>query len=136
MRAQRLTALAAIFLSLFALSAPKAHAIAPVPNDDAPQSSPAGFGRLDPTPPKHLTTEQIIQKFGERESAFAKARDQYTFRQTVKIDTISDTTNKPDGEYQQVTDIVFSDGGARTEHVVFAPRQHHRAAHHDPVRLR
>jgi hypothetical protein len=68
-----------------------------------------------------MTAEQIIQKFGERESAFAKARNQYTYRQTVKIDTINDDTGKPDGEYQQVTDVVFSDEGARAEHVVFAP---------------
>ncbi len=81
----------------------------------------AGFGPLDPTPPSNLTVDQIIQKFGEREAAFAKARDQYTFRQTVKVDTIDDDSGKPDGEYQQVTDIVFSDSGARTEHVVFAP---------------
>ena len=108
-------------LALIPLSAPPAHAIAPVRFPDAPQSSPAGFGTLDPAQPKGLPVDQIIQKFGERETAFAKARDQYTFRQTVKIDTISDTTGKPDGTYQQVTDIVFSDGGARTEHVVFAP---------------
>jgi hypothetical protein len=81
----------------------------------------AGFGKLDPTPPAGITVDQIIAKFGEREAAFAKARNEYTFRQTVKIDTIDDDRGKPDGEYQQVTDIVFSDSGARTEHVVFAP---------------
>ena len=81
----------------------------------------AGFGPLDPTPPKGITVDQIIQRFGEREAAFAKARDQYTFRQTVKVDTINDDNGKPDGEYQQVTDVVFSEEGARTEHVVFAP---------------
>ena len=81
----------------------------------------AGFGKLDPAPPANITPEQIIQKFGERETAFAKARNEYTYRQTVKIDTINDDTGKPDGEYQQVNDIIFSDSGARTEHVVFAP---------------
>jgi hypothetical protein len=82
----------------------------------------AGFGPLDPAPPAGITVDEIIKKFGERESAFAQARDQYTFRQTVKIDTINDDTGRPDGEYQQVTDIVFSDSGARSEHVVFAPQ--------------
>jgi hypothetical protein len=81
----------------------------------------AGFGPLNPAPPKDLTPEQIIAKFGERESAFAKARNEYTFRQTVKVDTINDDNGKPDGEYLQVTDIVFSDSGARAEHVTFAP---------------
>ncbi len=69
-----------------------------------------------------MTPEQIIAKFGERESAFAKARDEYTFRQTVTVDTINDDTNKPDGEYRQVTDIVFDRDDKRTEHVVFAPQ--------------
>ncbi len=81
----------------------------------------AGFGSLDPTPPSNITADAIIKKFGERETAFARARDQYTFRQTVRINTVNDDTGKVDGEYQQVNDIVFSDAGARTEHVVFAP---------------
>jgi hypothetical protein len=81
----------------------------------------AGFGPLDPSPPTGITSEQIIAKFGERESAFAKARDEYTFRQSVLIQTISDTTDKPDGAYQQVTDIVFNDKDQRSEHVVLAP---------------
>jgi hypothetical protein len=82
----------------------------------------AGFGPLDPTPPSGITVDQIIKKFGERESAFAKARENYTFRQSVKVDTISDETNRVDGEYQQVTDITFNNDGKREEHVVFAPQ--------------
>jgi hypothetical protein len=80
-----------------------------------------GFGPLDPTPPTGTTVAQIIQKMGQQESAFAAARDSYTFRQDVKFDTISDDTGKPDGEYHQVTDIAFAPDGRREEHVVFAP---------------
>ncbi|MCL2659998.1 MAG: outer membrane lipoprotein-sorting protein [Acidobacteriaceae bacterium] len=83
---------------------------------------PAGFGPLDPAPPSGITVEQMVQKMGERESQFKQARDTYTFRQTVKVNTISDDTNKPDGEYLQVTDIVFDKDDKRTEHVVFAPQ--------------
>jgi hypothetical protein len=120
-------------LLLVQISAPSARALAPVSNPNDPAATPpgahaflggsgqAGFGKLDPTPPAGTTVDQIIAKFGERESAFAKARDQYTFRQTVKIDTIDDDTGKPDGEYLQVTDIVFGDRDERTEHVTFAP---------------
>ncbi|MEO8737230.1 MAG: hypothetical protein ABI380_11905 [Edaphobacter sp.] len=82
----------------------------------------AGFGPLDPTLPANLTAQQIITKFAARESVFNIARQNYTFRQTVKVDTISDDTNKPDGEYQQVTDILFDSNGKRDEHVVFAPQ--------------
>ncbi len=85
-------------------------------------SSIAGFGPLDPSQPTGITPAQIIEKFGVREAEFAKARDAYTFRQTVKVDTISEDTGKPDGEYQQVTDIVFDPTGKRDEHVVFAPQ--------------
>jgi hypothetical protein len=81
-----------------------------------------GFGKLDPSPPTGMTPEQIIAKFGEREAAFARARENYTFRQSVKVDTIDSDTGKVDGEYQQVTDILFSPEGRREEHVVFAPQ--------------
>ena len=69
-----------------------------------------------------MTPEQVIEKFGARESEFKKARENYTFRQTVKVDTISEDTNRVDGEYQQVTDITFNNDGKREEHVVFAPQ--------------
>ena len=82
----------------------------------------AGFGPLDPTPPTQSTPQQIIDKFAARETVFDDARKNYTFRQTVKVDTISEDTGKPDGEYQQVTDILFDSAGHRDEHVVFAPQ--------------
>jgi hypothetical protein len=109
---------------LLSLSAFTAHALPPVsnPNAAATGTGQAGFGRLDPSPPSGMSPDDIVKKFGERESAFAKARDEYTFRQSVTVDTISDDTGKPDGQYQQVTDIVFSDDNSRTEHVVFAPQ--------------
>jgi len=88
----------------------------------AEDSSPAGFGPLNTTPPSGITPDEIIKKFGEREAAFAQARDNYTFRQSVKVDTIDDDTSKIDGEYQQVTDITFTKEGRREEHVVFAPQ--------------
>ena len=81
-----------------------------------------GFGPLDPTSPTNTTVAQIIEKMGQRESAFSAARDQYTFRQDVKFNTFADDTNKPDGEYHQITDISFSDDGHRVEHVIFAPQ--------------
>jgi hypothetical protein len=84
--------------------------------------SASGFGPLDPSPPTSLTSDQIIQKFAAREAEFAQARENYVFRQSVKVDTIDDDTGKVDGEYQQVTDITFSPEGRREEHVVFAPQ--------------
>jgi hypothetical protein len=112
--------------SLFQLSATPtiAHAaVAISDNGAAPDGQePAGFGPLDPTPPTGITPQQIIDKFAARESAFKIARDTYTFRQTVKVDTLEEDTNRVDGEYQQVTDITFDRDGKRDERVVFAPQ--------------
>jgi hypothetical protein len=115
------TGLLALFL--LPLSAASAPAFAAVSNPDgAAAQEPSGFGPLDTTPPTGIPVEEVIKKFGERESLFAKARENYTFRQTVKVDTIAEDTNRVDGEYQQVTDITFNDAGKREEHVVFAPQ--------------
>ncbi len=118
-----------LILCLYALSASAARAHTPaaataVPEvTAAPEQNPEGFGPLDPSPPANgLTPEQIIQKFGARETAFDEARRNYLFRQTVKVDTINDDNGKVDGEYQQVTDISISPTGRREEHVVFAPQ--------------
>jgi hypothetical protein len=104
----------------FAAVANPAMTGAPAPAPDG--QDPAGFGRLDPAPPTGLTPEQVIQRFAARESEFALARQNYVFRQSVKVQTISDDNNRPDGEYQQVTDITFNKEGKREERVVFAPQ--------------
>jgi hypothetical protein len=110
-------------LFLFQLSATGSLALAAVANPEgAAAQEPAGFGPLDPTPPTGMTVDEIIQKFAARETLFKQARDNYTFRQTVKVDTIVEDTNRVDGEYQQVTDITFNNDGKREEHVVFAPQ--------------
>jgi hypothetical protein len=110
-------------LFLFQLSATTSPALAAVANPEAAAAQePAGFGPLDPTPPTGMTVDEIIQKFAARETLFKQARDNYTFRQTVKVDTIVEDTNRVDGEYQQVTDITFNNDGKREEHVVFAPQ--------------
>jgi len=105
------------------VSALPGSALAAVANpDDRQSASIAGFGPLDPAPPKDMTPQQIVTKFAARESEFAQARDNYTFRQSVKVDTLDEDTGKVDGEYQQVTDITFNKDGRREEHVVFAPQ--------------
>ncbi|HEY5056943.1 MAG TPA: hypothetical protein VII58_12340 [Acidobacteriaceae bacterium] len=81
-----------------------------------------GFGPLDPAPPTGRTADEIVQNFGEQETAFQRARDSYTFRQSVKVDTIDDDTGKVDGEYQQVSNLVFDKDGKRMENVIFAPQ--------------
>lgn len=76
-------------------------------------------GPLDTNLPKDLTVDQIIQRFAAKEKEFKEARDQYTYRQDVKVETLDGNTVT--GEYREVFDVIFDDGGKRMENVVFAP---------------
>src|SRR5713101_7532066 len=77
----------------------------------------ADEGPLDPAPPKGITSEEIIRRFAAKETEFQQARDQYTYRQDVKVQTPED-----DGEYHEIFDVLFNDQGRRLENVVFAPQ--------------
>ncbi len=79
-----------------------------------------GEGPLDPSQPTGTTVEQIIKTFAAKEKEFKTARDQYTFTQDVKVQTLDGMT--VDGEYHQVSDILFDNAGHRIEQVVFAPQ--------------
>jgi len=77
-------------------------------------------GPLDNSPPQGTTPEEIIKRFSNKETEFAKARDQYTYRQEVKVQTLDGDTVT--GEYKEVFDVIFNDKGRRIENVVFAPQ--------------
>ena len=77
-------------------------------------------GPLVNDPPKNSTVDDIIKKFSAKETEFAKARDQYTYRQDVKVQTLDGSTVT--GEYKEVFDVMFNDQGKRIENVVFAPQ--------------
>jgi len=76
-----------------------------------------GEGQLNPAEPTGTTVQQVIQRFAAKEKEFKLAREQYTYRQDVRITEVDDG-----GEYRQVVDILFDDKGRRTEQVVFAPQ--------------
>src|SRR5579864_6409091 len=76
-------------------------------------------GPLLNTPPEGTTPDEIIKRFAAKETEFAKAREQYTYRQDVKVQTVDGDT--VDGEYHEVFDVIFNDKGRRMENVVFAP---------------
>src|SRR5579863_3145858 len=77
-------------------------------------------GPLESDAPKDTTPDEIIKRFAEKETEFAKARDQYTYRQDVKVQTLDGET--VDGEYHEVFDVMFDDKGHRMENDVFAPQ--------------
>jgi hypothetical protein len=79
-----------------------------------------GEGALDPAQPKGTTPEEIIQKFAAKEKEFKTAREQYTYRQSVKVQTLDGDT--VDGEYQQVFDVTFDDRRRKVRNVIFAPQ--------------
>ncbi|MGA2905139.1 MAG: hypothetical protein ABSD98_15010 [Candidatus Korobacteraceae bacterium] len=101
--------LAIVFLSLLALCLPMAAA-----------ADERGEGKLDPSQPQGVTVEQIIQQFAAKEKQFKVARDNYTYTQDVTIQTLDGGT--VDGEYHQVSDVLFDDKGRRIEQVTFAPQ--------------
>jgi hypothetical protein len=85
-----------------------------------PAAACAQEGALDKSQPKGITVEDIIKRFASKEKAFKEARDQYTFRQDVKVMTLDGDT--ADGNYQQVFDVTFDDKGHKIKNVVFAPQ--------------
>jgi len=74
----------------------------------------ASTGADEPAP------EEIIRKFAAKEAEFAKARESYTYRQSVKIQELT-PGGAVQGQHEMVSDIIFSAEGKRTEKVVRAP---------------
>src|SRR5215831_7179438 len=75
-------------------------------------------GPLDKSEPKGITPDEIIKRFAAKEKQFKEAREQYTYRQDVKVQTLDGNT--VDGEYRQVFDVTFDDQGHKVKNVVFA----------------
>lgn len=77
-------------------------------------------GPLENTAPKGVTPEEIITHFAAREKLFKEARDNYTYRQDIKVQTRDGDTVT--GEYHEVFDVLYDNKGHRIENVVFAPQ--------------
>ena len=71
-------------------------------------------------PASDIPVEEIIRKFSEKEKEFKQARDNYTFKQDVRIQELGNS-DRVVGEYRTVTDISFDEKGRRTEKVTSAP---------------
>jgi hypothetical protein len=79
-----------------------------------------GEGPLIKQDPKGITVDELIQRFAAKEKQFKIARDSYTYREEVLVQTLDGDT--VDGEYRIVFDVLFDNQGRRTENVVFAPQ--------------
>jgi hypothetical protein len=78
-------------------------------------------GALVTEPPKGITPQEIITKFAAKEKEFKEARDFYTFRQDVRVQTL-DGDSTVTGEYREVFDVTYDNQGKHLENVVFAPQ--------------
>jgi hypothetical protein len=67
-----------------------------------------------------LAPDEIIQKFAAKEAAFRKAREDYTYRQSVKVEEL-DGSGSVEGKWEEVQDVTFGPNKQREEKVTYAP---------------
>jgi len=71
-----------------------------------------------------INPEEIIRKFAAKEAEFREARNNYTYRQTVKMEELDAGGNPTGGKWDEIDDIIFTPEGKRMEKVVWAPVVH------------
>lgn len=76
---------------------------------------------LDPSIPEGVTVRDIIGKFAAQEQIFKQAREHYTYRQIVRMQTLTDN-GFPDGEYDDTFDVTMNNQGERQVKEVSRPR--------------
>jgi hypothetical protein len=74
----------------------------------------------DKPDPSQAEIDGIVQKFAAHEADFAKARENYVYKQTVRIQELDDSGNTT-GKWEIVSDIIFASDGKRSEHVTRSP---------------
>ena len=67
-----------------------------------------------------LPPEEIIQRFAAKEARFRKAREDYTYRQSVRVEEL-DGSGTVQGKWEEVQDITFGPNKQREEKVIYAP---------------
>lgn len=89
-----------------------------------PLASGSKQAKESPTPklsdPGPTEIQKIIHAFAAKEQMFKEARDNYTYRQINKVETL-DADGKVNGYWQQNWDILFDNKGDRIEKVTYAP---------------
>jgi hypothetical protein len=68
-----------------------------------------------------IGVEEIIRKFSEKEQEFQRARENYIYRQTVKIEVLELDGRRTGEEYSEISDILFDNRGKRIEKVLRHP---------------
>jgi hypothetical protein len=78
----------------------------------------AGNGPLDSAPPKTMSVQDVIQKFGAAEAVTKEARLHYTYTQDVLMQTLAG--KNVTGEFHERTNVSYDEKGRRQEQVTFA----------------
>jgi len=92
--------------------------VAAAPQAQAPSGSDASaVSQAAPS----LPVDEIIKRFAAKEKEFKKARDNYTYHQTVKVEEMDEFGNVA-GAFQIAADVIFTPQGKRIEKVTYAPQ--------------
>ena len=67
-----------------------------------------------------IPVSEVIRKFSEKEKEFRQARENYVYRQEVRVQELG-LSDRVVGEFQMTTDVSFDDKGRRVEKVIYAP---------------
>src|SRR5260370_22953911 len=70
--------------------------------------------------PTATQIDEIVNKFAAKEAEFARARGNYTHRQSGRVLSL-DEGGSVTGKWEEVADVIFTPEGKRTEKVVRAP---------------
>ena len=112
----RTFAIASVLIAVVSAGVQVERALARQAPPAAPQAQ-AGGNQAAPS----LPVDEIIRKFAAREKEFKLARDNYTYRQTVKVQDLTDGGGVR-GEYRIDADIIFTPSHKRIERVTYAPQ--------------
>jgi len=101
-------------------AAPSGSAPAPPAAASQPASKPSTTSGANLREPSPDEVQKIIQEFAAKEELFREARNNYTYHQINKVQTL-DADGSVDGQYEQAWDILYDDSGKRIERVTYAP---------------
>jgi len=131
MKAKPLLLMASGLLAVTLAAQQKGPLPPPPPGSVAPTSTVSAPSKESSSPPQrssHITNEppampaeQIIQKFAAREDEFKKERDNYTYTQTLVVESL-DPDGNPNGAFHMTSDILFTPDGKHFEKVLYAPQ--------------
>jgi hypothetical protein len=105
-------------LAVSGLMLPQSSFSAQAPAKQAAAKTDAGAPSTSKAP--DIDVQEIIRRFAAKEKEFKLARDNYTYRQIVKVQELTGDGD-PTGTYEMQEDVIFTPSGQRVEKVVYAP---------------